>query len=488
MGLPAVSRDGIVALPSPGAAGGRRNAVKPAVLVVDDEKLIRWTLQQCLATEGYRVIEAASGDDALRLARDDPPDLMILDLRLPGTDGMTVLQEVRDFEPDLPIIIMTAHESVDSAVRAMKLGARDYVSKPLNLEELKVAIRKALEERELRREVRHLRTERNHHYGLDNVVAVSPAMREVLGLVQKIAESDATTVLIQGESGTGKELVARAIHHQSARTHAPFMAVSCTALQDTLVESELFGHEKGAFTDAKTLKRGLFELAGGGTLLLDEIGDMNLGAQAKLLRAIETKAFTRVGGTREINVDIRIIGTTNRDLARQVAEASFREDLYYRLKVIPLTIPPLRDRPEDILPLARHFLAQFTRDSRKAITAFTPRAEHHMTEYPWPGNVREVRNAIERGVILSRGPLIHLEDLPVEIAAPRAKETRLLARLAPDAEPVTLANVERRLIEEALASTEGNQVRAARMLGITRDTLRYRMKKFGLGGAAQEGG
>jgi DNA-binding NtrC family response regulator len=462
--------------------------VKPAVLVVDDEKLIRWTLQQCLASEGYRVMEADSGDEALRLARDEPPDLMVLDLRLPGTDGMTVLREVRDFEPDLPIIIMTAHESVDSAVRAMKLGARDYVSKPLNLEELKVAIRKALEERELRREVRHLRTEQHHRYGLDNVVAESAAMREVLGLVQKIAESDATTVLIQGESGTGKELVARAIHHQSARTHAPFMAVSCTALQDTLVESELFGHEKGAFTDAKTLKRGLFELAGGGTLLLDEIGDMNLGAQAKLLRAIETKAFTRVGGTREVSVDIRIIGTTNRDLARQVAEASFREDLYYRLKVIPLTIPPLRDRPEDILPLARHFLDQFARGSRKAITGFTPRAEHHMTEYPWPGNVREVRNAIERGVILSRGPLIDLEDLPVEIAALRAKEARLLDRLAPDAEPVTLENVERRLIEEALTSTQGNQVRAARLLGITRDTLRYRMKKFGLGGAGQEGG
>jgi len=462
--------------------------VKPAVLVVDDEKLIRWTLQQCLASEGYRVMEADSGDDALRLARDEPPDLMILDLRLPGTDGMTVLREVRDLEPDLPVIIMTAHESVDSAVRAMKLGARDYVSKPLNLEELKVAIRKALEERELRREVRHLRTEQHHQYGLDNVVAASPAMREVLGLVQKIAESDATTVLIQGESGTGKELVARAIHHQSARTHAPFMAVSCTALQDTLVESELFGHEKGAFTDAKALKRGLFELAGGGTLLLDEIGDMNLGAQAKLLRAIETKAFTRVGGTREISVDIRIIGTTNRDLARQVAEAGFREDLYYRLKVIPLTIPPLRDRPEDILPLARHFLAQFTRDSRKAITGFTPRAERHMTEYPWPGNVREVRNAIERGVILSRGPLIDLEDLPVEMAAPRAKEAPLLARLAPDAEPVTLEDVERRLIEEALTTTQGNQVRAAKLLGITRDTLRYRMKKFGLGGVGQEGG
>ena len=462
--------------------------MKPAVLVVDDEKLIRWTLQQCLASEGYRVMEADSGDDALRLARDEPPDLMILDLRLPGTDGMTVLREVRDLEPDLPVIIMTAHESVDSAVRAMKLGARDYVSKPLNLEELKVAIRKALEERELRREVRHLRTEQHHQYGLDNVVAASPAMREVLGLVQKIAESDATTVLIQGESGTGKELVARAIHHQSARTHAPFMAVSCTALQDTLVESELFGHEKGAFTDAKALKRGLFELAGGGTLLLDEIGDMNLGAQAKLLRAIETKAFTRVGGTREISVDIRIIGTTNRDLARQVAEASFREDLYYRLKVIPLTIPPLRDRPEDILPLARHFLAQFTRDSRKAITGFTPRAERHMTEYPWPGNVREVRNAVERGVILTRGPLIDLEDLPVEMRAPQSRDTRLLARLGTQADQVTLEDVERRLIEEALTTTQGNQVRAAKLLGITRDTLRYRMKKFGLGGTGQEGG
>jgi DNA-binding NtrC family response regulator len=484
----AIVADAPAALAVPPAASGRRSGVKPAVLVVDDEKLIRWTLQQCLASEGYRVMEADSGDDALRLARDESPDLMILDLRLPGTDGMTVLREVRDLEPDLPVIIMTAHESVDSAVRAMKLGARDYVSKPLNLEELKVAIRKALEERDLRREVRHLRTEQHHQYGLDNVVAASPAMREVLGLVQKIAESDATTVLIQGESGTGKELVARAIHHQSARTHAPFMAVSCTALQDTLVESELFGHEKGAFTDAKALKRGLFELAGGGTLLLDEIGDMNLGAQAKLLRAIETKAFTRVGGTREISVDIRIIGTTNRDLARQVAEASFREDLYYRLKVIPVTIPPLRDRPEDILPLARHFLAQFTRDSRKAITGFTPRAERHMTEYPWPGNVREVRNAIERGVILSRGPLIDLEDLPVEMAAPQVRDTRLLARLGTQADQVTLEDVERRLIEDALTTTQGNQVRAAKLLGITRDTLRYRMKKFGLGGAGQEGG
>ncbi len=462
--------------------------MKPVVLVVDDEKLIRWTLQQCLEPEGYKVIEADDGDDALRLVHDEPPDLMLLDLRLPGTDGMAVLHRAREAEPDLPVIIMTAHESVESAVRAMKLGARDYVSKPLNLEELKVAVRKALEERQLRREVRQLRTEQHHQYGLDRIVAVSPAMREVLGLVQKIAESDGTTVLIQGESGTGKELVARAVHHQSARTHAPFMAVSCTALQDTLVESELFGHEKGAFTDAKTLKRGLFELAGGGTLLLDEIGDMNLGAQAKLLRAIEMKAFTRVGGTREISVDIRIIGTTNRDLARQVAEGGFREDLYYRLKVIPLTIPPLRDRPEDILPLARHFLAQYARGSRKAIAGFAPRAERHLAEYPWPGNVRELRNAVERGVILTRGPLIDLEDLPLEIAAPRARGGRLLARLAADADQVTLEDVERRLIEEALATTQGNQVRAAKLLGITRDTLRYRMKKFGLGGAGQEGG
>ena len=461
--------------------------MNPAVLVVDDEKLIRWTLQQSLERDGYKVLEADNGEDALRLVRDEAPDLMLLDLRLPGIDGMAVLERTRETEPDLPIIIMTAHESVDSAVRAMKLGARDYVGKPLNLEELKVAVRKALEERQLRREVKHLRTEQQHHYGLDSVVAVSPAMREVLGLVEKIAQSDATTVLIQGESGTGKELVARAIHHQSARTHAPFMAVNCTALQDTLVESELFGHEKWAFTDAKALKRGLFELAGGGSLLLDEIGDMHAGAQAKLLRAIETKAFTRVGGTREISVDIRIIATTNRDLARQVAEGGFREDLYYRLKVIPLTIPPLRDRREDILSLARHFLAQFVRDGRKAITDFTPMAERHLAEYLWPGNVRELRNAVERGVILTRGPCIDLADLPCEIAAPQARGGRLPARMSSRADQVTLEEMERRLIEDALASMQGNQVRAAKLLGITRDTLRYRMKKFGLGGAGQEG-
>jgi DNA-binding NtrC family response regulator len=283
-------------------------------------------------------------------------------------------------------------------------------------------------------------------------------------------------------------MVARAIHHQSARNHAPFMAVNCTALQDTLVESELFGHEKGAFTDAKALKRGLFEVANGGTLLLDEIGDMHPGAQAKLLRVLESKAFTRVGGTREVSVDVRIIGTTNRDLTRQVAEGSFREDLYYRLKIIPLTIPPLRDRPEDILPLARHFFTQLARGSRKGISGFTPRAEQRLHDYGWPGNVREVRNAVERGLILSPGPLIDVEDLPREIAAPQARNGGLRARLTTDKDQVTLEDMERRLIEEALANTQGNQVRAAKLLGITRDTLRYRMKKFGLGGAAQEGG
>ncbi|MBI4391910.1 MAG: sigma-54-dependent Fis family transcriptional regulator [candidate division NC10 bacterium] len=354
--------------------------------------------------------------------------------------------------------------------------------------ELKVAIRKALEERQLQREVTPLRTDQHHQHRLDGIVAASPAMREILGLVRKIAESDATTVLIQGESGTGKELVARAIHQQSARRHAPFMAVSCTALQETLVASELFGHERGAFTDAKALKRGLFELANGGTLLLDEVGDMPLRAQAKLLRAIEMKAFTRVGGVREISVDIRIIATTNRDLARQVAEGSFREDLYYRLKVIPLFLPPLRDRPEDILPLVRHFLALCARDARKAIAGFAPRAERRLAGYRWPGNVREVRNAIERAVIMARGPHLDLEDLPHEIAVSQGWGGGLLSRLGGDSTPVTLAEVERRLIEEALAATRGNQVRAAKRLGITRDTLRYRVKKFGLGGARREDG
>jgi two-component system, NtrC family, response regulator AtoC len=406
-------------------------------------------------------------------------------VRLPDADGLEILERIRLAEADVPVIMITAHGGVESAVRAMKLGAYDYIIKPVNLDELKLTVKKALENRALRREVARFQAEQRLGAGLDAIVGTSGPTRGLRGVVQRIAQSDATTVLLEGESGTGKDLVARVIHFESARAQAPFLAVNCAALPEQLLESELLGHEKGAFTDAKALKKGLLEQADGGTLYLDEIGDMQLNLQAKLLRLIEEKSFRRVGGVRDLKVDVRIIAATNRDLVQALEAGEFRKDLYYRLRVFPVHLPSLRERPEDILPLARHFLAHFARDSRKRmIEGFAPQAEIRMSEHSWPGNVRELRNAIERAVIMTRGPLIDVEDLPHEIAIQKARGAELSAQT----NQMTLEEVERRLIEEALEVTQGNQVRAARRLGITRDTLRYRMKKYGLGEAPQKGG
>ncbi len=373
------------------------------ILVIDDEKLIRWTLEDALRKEGYRVFSAETGEAGLRLVEEEYPDLILLDLRLPGMDGMEVLERAKELEPEALVIILTAHGTVESAVAAMKKGAFDYVNKPFDLDETRLIICKALETRNLKREVVQLRREQKERFGVDDIIGVSEAVREMLGLVQRIAKSGATTVLIHGESGTGKELLARAIHARSGRAEKPFMAINCTALPEKLVESELFGHEKGAFTDAKFSKKGLLELAAGGTALLDEVGDMHPPMQAKLLRVIEEKSFMRVGGTRDIQVDVRIIATTNRDLLQQVKEGTFREDLYYRLKVVPIFIPPLRERREDILPLAKHFVDRYSKEFRREVKGIAPEAEALLHEYGWPGNVRELRNAIERAMILGSG-------------------------------------------------------------------------------------
>ncbi len=458
------------------------------ILVVDDEHLIRWSLEQQLRREGYNVLRAVNGAEGLQKVQAEGPDLVLLDIRLPDADGLAILERLRAGTPDALVIMITAHGGVESAVRAMKLGAYDYVIKPFDSEELKLTIKKALETRALRREVARLYAQQREGAGLDAIVGESRPLQEIKGLIQRIAQSDATTVLLEGESGTGKDLIARVIHFESARAQAPFLAVNCAALPEHLLESELLGHEKGAFTDAKSQKKGLFEQADGGTLYLDEIGDMRLNLQAKLLRLIEEKSFRRLGGVRDLKVDVRIIGATNRDLQKAMEAGEFRKDLYYRLKVFPVRLYPLRERPEDILPLAHHFLSQFVRDSRKAIAGFTPQAEERLARHAWPGNVRELRNAVERAVILARGPHIEVEDLPHEIAAPPGPGGEPPRPAAPPPGQLTLEEVERRLIEEALASTQGNQVRAARMLGITRDTLRYRMKKFGLGEAGPKGG
>ncbi|MGE5850396.1 MAG: sigma-54-dependent transcriptional regulator [Candidatus Methylomirabilota bacterium] len=455
------------------------------VLVVDDEHLIRWSLEQQLRREGYSVLLAETGAEALQRVQADAPDLVLLDVRLPDADGLEILERLRVANPEAPVIMITAHGGVDSAVRAMKLGAHDYLIKPINVEELKVALKKALETRALRREVTRLHTEQQEGARLEDIVGVSRVIQDLRLLIQRIAQSDATTVLLEGESGCGKDLVARVIHFQSARARGPFLAVNCVALPEHLLESELFGHERGAFTDARALKKGLLEQADGGTVYLDEIGDMKPGLQAKLLRLIEEKSFRRVGGVRDLRVDVRIIAATNRDLTKAIESGEFRKDLYYRLKVFPIYLPPLREHPEDILPLAVCFVTRFKREMRREILDIHRDAEACLQRYPWPGNVRELRNVLERAMILASGDVLKLEHLPPEIGSGQGELLPALpppAKTAPIALPqegLRLEEVERDLVRQALQATEGNQVRAARLLGISRDALRNRMKKFG---------
>ena len=318
------------------------------ILVVDDEHLIRWSLEQSLKKQGYDVITAASGEEAIRQVQEESPALMLLDIQLPGMDGLQVLEKVKELDGEIIVVMVTALGVLETAVKAMRLGAHDYINKPFNLDELSIIIKKALETRQLRKEVAHLRSAQESKFGIDNIIGDSRHMKQVLDMVRKVAKSDASTVLIQGESGTGKELIARAIHMESARKDKPFMAINCAAVPETLLESELMGHEKGSFTDAKSQKRGMFEVSDGGTLFLDEIGDMEMGMQAKLLRVLEERTFRRVGGTKEIPVDVRIVSATNQELLQKIEDKTFRNDLYYRLQVIPIYLPALRERPEDI--------------------------------------------------------------------------------------------------------------------------------------------
>jgi two-component system, NtrC family, response regulator AtoC len=453
-----------------------------SILVVDDERLIRWSLEQQLQREGYCVQSAETGTQALQRAQAEPPDVVLLDMRLPDGDGLEFLERFRAKDPECLVIMITAHGGVESAVRAMKLGAHDYLIKPVDPDELKLTIRKALDTRALRREVVRLQAQASHGSTLDDLVGASRPVRELKALVQRIAQSDATTVLLQGESGTGKDLVARIIHFASARAQAPFLAVNCVALPEHLLESELVGHEKGAFTDAKTQKKGLFEQADGGTVYLDEIGDMRLDLQGKMLRLIEEKTFRRIGGVRDLRANVRIIAATNRDLTSSLAAGQFRTDLYYRLKVFPIALPPLRERPEDILPLARHFVARFSRELRREPPDIHGEAQAWLQRYAWPGNVRELRNVLERALILAPGGTLQTEHLPPETGGPPASAdvgAPKAAAVSLPAAGLRLEEVERDLVRQALDATGGNQVRAARLLGISRDALRTRMKKFG---------
>ena len=458
---------------------------KGKVLVIDDERLIRWSLEEHLSQEGFEVFTAEDGEKGLKIVEEEHPEAVFLDIRLPGMNGMEVLEKIKEIDKGTVVIMITAYGDVDTAVKAMKLGAFDYISKPFNLDEMVIILNKALENQELKQEVHRFRHKMKGEYTIDRMVGRSEKMLMVFDLVKKIAQSETTTILIQGESGTGKDLVAKAIHYQSSRADKPFMEINCTSLPDTLVESELFGHEKGAFTDAKSLKRGLFELADGGTVLLDEIGDLQPAAQAKLLRAIEDKTFKRVGGVRDIRVDVRVIGTTNKDLERAVLEGRFREDLYYRLKIIPLYLPPLRERMEDLPLLVEHFINKFNQEFRKKVKGISKEALDALMKYHWPGNVRELKNVIERAMILMTGDVIQPEDIPLEVGGEKRLQPCIpIEQEAPFFIPpggIDLKGLEQELIKKALEVCQGNRSRAARLLGVSRDTLKYRMKKFGLG-------
>jgi DNA-binding NtrC family response regulator len=443
------------------------------ILVVDDERNIRTLCSRVLAGDQIEVHGVGTGKEGLQTADEVSPDLVLLDLRLPDMDGIDVLRALKGRHPETAVIIITGFGQIQSAVEAMKAGATDYLEKPFeHLDKLKLAVARSLEEVRARREIQRLHRLQEKEYRVDQLIGESEDTRRLRELIGKLARSEAATILIHGESGTGKELVARGLHYESSRRESPFMEVNCAAITETLFESELFGHEKGAFTDAKAAKKGLMELADRGTLFLDEVSEMSLNSQAKFLRVLQERVLRRVGGTRDIKVDLRIIAATNRPLETRVKEGQFREDLFYRLNVIPIHIPPLRERRDDIMPLARHFVMDANTRFHKSIKGFTPEAERLMVGYQWPGNVRELRNLIERLVILGSSELIEPQHLPVQFAA------QVRQAVVPETsmdEPRTLAEVERAYIAQIMQRVESNKSKAAKILGISRQTLRKKL-------------
>jgi DNA-binding NtrC family response regulator len=452
------------------------------LLIVDDEELVRWSLRERFVKDGYTVLEAGTAAGAIEKIT-PAVDLVLLDYRLPDGDGLTLLRKIKELSPDTLVVLMTAFSTVENAVAAMKHGAYHYLNKPFNLDEVSAIVEKALETSRLRREVRLLRGTQSRDYGFDAIIGASPAMVAAKALLERIAASPATTVLLTGETGTGKDLAAKAIHYNSERASKPFVNITCSALPEQLLESELFGHERGAFTDARQQKRGLLETADGGTVFLDEIGEMTPGLQAKLLRFLEERTFKRVGGLTDIRVDVRVVAATNRELEDEVKAGKFREDLFYRLQVMPVRLPPLRERVGDIPLLVAHYVDRYNREFRKRVRGLQPAAQTLLDQYRWPGNVRELRNAIERAMLLADNGLLGVEDFAT-LSRPAIASS--MFRLPP--EGVDLETVERQLLVQALQRAGGNQTQAGSLLGINRDQVRYRIEKFGLTKPSQENG
>ncbi|HEY1577802.1 MAG TPA: sigma-54 dependent transcriptional regulator [Terracidiphilus sp.] len=467
------------------------------VLIVDDERLVRWSLRQKCEEWGFQVIEADAGEPALRLAQSENPDVVLLDVRLPDLTGIEVLDQIKK-NGDAPAVIMiTADPQLDDVKAAIKLGAYDFVGKPIDFDTLHEAILGALEATAARNgDAQCPRTKSRSGVGFESIVSVSPKMTELMNFVKKVASCEASTILIEGESGTGKDLIAKALHYESSRHDKPFVAINCSAIPETLIEAELFGHEKGAFTDAKQMKKGLFEVADGGTLFLDEIGELSPVLQAKLLRVLEDQVIRRIGGIRDIQVDVRVIAASNRDLEKAVREGQFRQDLFYRLAIIAIFIPPLRDRKEDILPLVDFFIDRYNRRFKKSIRGITDETRNLILGHNWPGNVRELKNTIERGMILEEESWLRSIYLPFSVGESGGRTVfertsppdggrklpngRALPRLYIPEGGTSLEEVEHSMVELAMNQANGNQTNAARLLDISRDALRYKLKKFAL--------
>lgn len=451
------------------------------ILVVDDDQAIRWTLSEAVQSWGFNTVEAGLAGEAVKQFQAELPTAVLLDIDLPDGSGLDVLREIKGEHPEAIVIMITGNVHVDNTISALRGGAYDFIAKPINLEELRVTLRNAIETRQLRREVAQVRKDRAREFNFKQIVGESPAMKKMLSLAAKVAESEVSSVLLQGESGTGKDLVAKAIHYGSQRAEGPFVAVNCAALPATLIESELFGYEKGAFTDAKARKEGLFEQAEGGTLLLDEIGELELSLQAKLLRVLEEGAFRRVGGLKDIPLDVRVLAASNRDLKTESEAGRFRLDLYYRLSIIQIDIPPLRERGDDVLLLSQHYIDSIgARLKRNKVTGLSRESQEVFRNYHWPGNVRELRNVIERALILEDADKITTEYLPGGLLARPATEVNatVSTRFVLPEEGISLDAAELSFVSQAIQRSGGNQTRAAELLGISRDQLRYRLKKL----------